>query len=109
MRNVRRAAAAGVMSALLSIAVVFAAAPANAVVQKSGSHSCASIYKGIGVRSEGSGTVSHYTPSGTLRASWFNATMQVRSNETTILSSTWKVTATGTLSNPGTFAYCAVH
>jgi hypothetical protein len=110
VQAMKRAVVAGVMSVVAAFAVVLASTPAHALVSKSGSESCSSIYKGVGVRSYGTGEIKHYTPSGTLRATFQNPEVPLaRFSETTILSATWKVTSDGWLNNPGTYSYCALH
>lgn len=84
---------------------VFAFAPAAlAIPSESGSLGCGSNY--VMVQSKGQFEVKHYYPSGTLRFTFNNASLQIRQTHTGSHSTSWKVTADDTLNNTDTKAFC---
>lgn len=90
---------------VLVILMMLIAAPAQALVEKSGNQNCGGNY--VAVRSLGTNVVKHYAPTGTQIAVWDNGDNFIVRNATTLLHSTsWKVTSTGSLNNPGTYAWC---
>ena len=87
------------------LALVLVAAPAFALVEKSGFKDCGGNY--VAVRSLGTETVRHYAPIGTQIGVFNNYDEFIVRNTTTLYFSTsWKVTSTGSLNNPGTYAWC---
>jgi hypothetical protein len=97
-------AVAAVLGVLAALTIVN---PAYAVVEKSGSINCSGIGQQVRVTSNGTGTVRHYWPTGTLRHTFNNGDVwHFRDTPTSLLSTSWKVTATGMLNSSGTNAYC---
>lgn len=79
------------------------ALPAGAA-QESGSLSCSS---NVAVRSlTSSGTTRHYVPSGTLVSTYFVQGWDENQDLLQYNASSWKVTATGAISEPNTYGYC---
>lgn len=93
--------------ATLAIAATMAlgfALPAVADVYETGSINCSP--NNLAVQSYSVGTTKHFVPSSTQIASWANSTWTYRTSTTFQQSSTWKVSSAGSLSDPGTYAYC---
>lgn len=85
--------------------VVFAFSPAaRAIPTDTRSLGCGSHY--VVVQSKGQFEVKHYYPSGTLRHTFNNSTLQIRQTHTGSHSTSWKVTANDTLNNTDTKAFC---
>lgn len=81
------------------------ALPAAAVVSKSGSLNCGG--NNVAVRSLATHTVTHYAPSSTQIGQWNNGSeFRTRTSVTQLQSTSWKVTSTGSLNSPGTYAFC---
>lgn len=90
---------------VLILVTVVVAAPAFALVEKSGFKDCGA--NNVAVRSLGTQTVRHYAPTGTLIAVFNNgASENVRITTTLYTSTSWKVTSTGSLNDSGTYAWC---
>lgn len=90
---------------VLVILVILIAAPAYALVEKSGFKDCGGNY--VAVRSFGTELVRHYAPTGTKIGEWNNGGSFVQRNSATLYFSTsWRVTSTGSLNDPGTYAWC---
>jgi hypothetical protein len=87
------------------LALALVAAPAFALVEKSGFKDCGGNY--VAVRSLGTYTVRHYAPTGTQIGVFYNGgTETVRNSTTLYFSTSWKVTSTGSLNDSGTYAWC---
>jgi hypothetical protein len=90
---------------VLVILVILIAAPAFALVEKSGFKDCGGNY--VAVRSLATQVVRHYAPTGTQIGVWDNDEDFIVRNKTTLYFSTsWRVTSTGSLNDPGTYAWC---
>jgi hypothetical protein len=105
----RRLAVTGVVLLTVTFAI---ANPAMAVVEKSGSTNCEGVGPPVRLQSLGTGHVEHYWPSGasTSNDDWHNGSdFVMRHSNTHTVSTSWRMTATGLLSNGNTFAYCTPH
>jgi hypothetical protein len=90
---------------VLILVTVIVAAPAFALVEKSGFKDCGA--NNVAVRSLGTETVRHYAPTGTQIGVFQNHDDFIVRNTTTLYNSTsWKVTSTGSLNDSGTYAWC---
>lgn len=69
---------------------------------------CRSAFTGnVAVRSLATHTVTHYAPSSTQIGQWNNGSeFRTRTSVTQLQSTSWKVTSTGSLNSPGTYAFC---
>lgn len=90
---------------------VLVASVALALVSKEGTRYCNDNY--IGIESLASGEVWHYwgpiggsTWPGEKKMANSGSPLASRHNMTTLYDGRWKVTASGSLNNPGTFSYC---
>jgi hypothetical protein len=94
-----------VVTIILMLVIVMVAAPAFALVEKSGFKDCGANY--VAVRSLGTKIVRHYAPTGTQIGVFDNGDNFIVRNTTTLYFSTsWKVTSTGSLNDSGTYAWC---
>lgn len=90
---------------VLVMLVTLIAAPAHALVEKSGSINCGGNY--VAVRSYSTGETKHYAPSATHVQTYQNGGSWLVRVTTTFLSNTsWKATTNGSLSDSGTYAFC---
>jgi hypothetical protein len=93
-------------AALAAIALVALTAVPALAASESGYKNCASSFD-VWITSETTGTTRHYAPTGTLWVTYNNGVLlQRRTTGTNLEDSSWKVTTTGTLYGPGTFAFC---
>lgn len=81
------------------------AAPAHALVEKSGSKNCGGNY--VAITSYSTGETKHYAPSTTWLQTYQNFGSWIQRTTATFLSNTsWRVTTNGSLSDSGTYAFC---
>jgi hypothetical protein len=108
MRSFRNIAVATLaLSMLLVSATVAVAQVEPASVEKGGSQSCSAPAPQVRVPSRGTNVVRHYYPSGSLKHTFYNgSSLENRSTPTGVSATTWRVTSSGTLNSPGTYAMC---
>ena len=81
------------------------APPADAVVGKSGTQSCASGFY-VQLIAKGQGDIAFYIPSGTYRDTQFTSTITTVYYTSRLRSGTWTVTSDDILYDSGTYASC---
>lgn len=94
-----------IVAIAMAVCLVAFAPVALALATETGTKNCSSQW--VVVRSKGHYEVKHYWPTTTLRFTFSNTPLQVRSTHTGLHDTSWKVTANDTLDNVGTYAYCS--
>jgi hypothetical protein len=97
--------AGGLLAAGVVTLIAVPAPPADAVVGKSGTQSCASGFY-VQLTAKGQGDISFYIPSGTFRDVQYLSTISPAYYTSRLRSGTWTITSDDLLSDSGTYARC---
>lgn len=97
--------AGGLLATAAVTLLALPAPPANAVVGKSGTQSCASGFY-VQLIAKGQGDISFYIPSGTFRDVQYLSTISPAYYTSRLRSGTWTITSDDLLSDSGTYARC---
>lgn len=100
MRQSRSAITAGAVT----VAIIVAAAPAHATIQKTGYKAC-SVGEVVVLQAHGDGDIRFYT-GGTLRDTRYNVPLSYWTYRTRSRTVNWKITSTGSLYDAGTKGTC---